>query len=68
MSSDLTINAAISAVMAMQRVRSVNEAQLLMYRKALDLSAASVQSMIETLPQPALATSGTLGTRLNVYA
>ncbi len=68
MSSDLTINAAIGAVMAMQRVRTVNEAQMLMYRKTLDMSAASAQALIETLPQPALATSGTLGTLLNVYA
>ena len=37
-------------------------------RKALDRQAASAVQLIEALPQPALASSGPLGTRLNTYA
>lgn len=43
-------------------------ASILMLRKALDLQASSAAQLIESLPQPALASSGTLGTRLNTYA
>ncbi|MBK8763098.1 MAG: YjfB family protein [Burkholderiaceae bacterium] len=43
-------------------------ASVLMLRKALDLQASSAAQLIESLPRPALASSGTLGTRLNTYA
>jgi hypothetical protein len=37
-------------------------------RKALHLQAASAAQLIAALPQPALATSGTLGTQVNTFA
>lgn len=37
-------------------------------KKALQVQASSAAQLIQALPQPALATSGTLGTRLNTYA
>ena len=36
--------------------------------KALNLQAASAAQLIQALPQPALATSGSLGTQINTYA
>jgi hypothetical protein len=44
------------------------QASLLMLRKTLDLQASSAAQLIQALPQPALATSGSLGTRVNRYA
>lgn len=37
-------------------------------KKALDLQAASSVQLIESLPQPPLASSGSVGTRVNTYA
>lgn len=44
-------------------------AALMVLRKSMDLHAAGAMQLIQSLPQaPALATSGQLGTQLNVYA
>jgi len=37
-------------------------------RQALDVQASTAAALIQALPQPALASSGNLGTLLNVYA
>lgn len=42
---------------------------LLVLRKALDIQAAGASALLSALPQqPALATEGSLGRNLNVYA
>jgi len=37
-------------------------------RKALDLEGASAVALLQALPQPALATQGSIGTQLNAFA
>jgi hypothetical protein len=37
-------------------------------KKAENLQANAVAQLLQGLPQPALATSGTLGTQINTYA
>jgi len=37
-------------------------------KKALNAQASSALQLIQALPQPALATSGSVGTQLNTYA
>jgi hypothetical protein len=37
-------------------------------KKAQSVQAAGVAQLIASLPQPALATSGALGTQVNTYA
>ena len=37
-------------------------------KKAMDIHAASALQLIQALPQPALATSGSVGTQLNALA
>lgn len=37
-------------------------------KKALNLQASSAAQLIDALPQPALASSGSLGTQFNRYA
>jgi len=44
------------------------QASVSVLRKSLDLQESSAAQLLQALPQPALATSGTLGTRLNAYA
>ncbi|WP_457391563.1 putative motility protein [Roseateles sp. P5_E1] len=42
---------------------------LLVLRKAIDIQAAGAMALLSALPQqPALATEGTLGRNVNVYA
>lgn len=44
-------------------------AQTLVLKKAMSLQADSAMQLLASVPpQPALASSGSLGTRLNVYA
>ena len=43
-------------------------AAVLVLKKALNLEAASVATLILALPAPALATAGNLGTRVNTCA
>jgi Putative motility protein len=43
-------------------------ASMLVLRKALDHQAASAAQLIAALPQPALAASGSVGTRLDAWA
>lgn len=43
-------------------------AAVMVLKKAIDSQASSAAQLIAALPQPALATSGTLGTQLNRYA
>ncbi len=42
-------------------------ASVLVLKKALDTQAAGAVQLLQSLPQPALATSGALGTRVNTY-
>ncbi len=37
-------------------------------KKALNLQASTAAKLIESLPQPPLATSGAVGTRVNTFA
>ncbi len=37
-------------------------------KKAMDIQASSAAQLIQALPMPALATSGSVGTRLNAVA
>ncbi|HNW63114.1 MAG TPA: putative motility protein [Piscinibacter sp.] len=43
-------------------------ASVLVLKKALDMQSSSATQLMASLPQPALATSGTLGTQVNTFA
>lgn len=63
-----SIGAAVSGASAATPGSVQGAASVLVLKKALDLQAASATQLIEALPQPALASSGTLGTRVNTFA
>ena len=44
------------------------EASLAVLKKSLNQQASAAAELIAALPQPTLATSGSLGTRVNTYA
>ena len=45
-----------------------NAASLLVLRKAMDVQESGAATLLAALPQPALATEGSLGRNLNTYA
>lgn len=66
---DVSAAALVNATLQMQQAQTVQQGQIAVFKKSMDIEAASVAQLIQSIPQPpALATSGNLGTRLNVYA
>lgn len=62
--SATTVNNASSATPG----SASSAAALLVLKKSMNLDAANAAALIQALPQPALATSGNLGTQVNTYA
>jgi hypothetical protein len=66
---DVSAAALVNATLQMQQAQTVQQGQIAVFKKSMDIEAASVAQLIQSIPQPpALATSGNLGTRLNVFA
>ncbi|MGQ0687803.1 MAG: putative motility protein [Limnobacter sp.] len=66
---DVSPAAMVNATVQMQQAQSIQQGQIAVFKKTMDIAESSVAQLIQSIPQPpALATSGTLGTRLNVYA
>lgn len=64
----------ISSTPAVQAATAANQSDtpdavnILVLKKALDQQASAAQTLLQALPQPALASQGPLGTALNTYA
>ena len=56
-----------SATTAAQ-TQSADAVNMLVLKKALDTQAAAAISLLQAIPQPPLASQGTVGTRLNTFA
>ena len=65
---DVSPAAAVQAVLATSRAQQASEVQMQVLSKALSLEASTVQGLLAALPQPQLATQGTVGTRLHAIA
>jgi len=66
---DVSAAAMVNATLQMQQAQTVQQGQIAVFKKSMDIQATSVAQLIQSIPQPpALATSGNLGTQLNVYA
>ncbi|MDC8784372.1 putative motility protein [Roseateles koreensis] len=68
---DLSSTALVNNASAAQPGTTQAAAQLLVLRKAMDLQSQGAKELLDALPTPAapaLASSGSLGTRLNLYA
>jgi hypothetical protein len=62
-------SAAVSSAVAATQSASAGQIQTMVLGVALQSEGQSALSLIQALPQPAsLATSGSVGTRLNTYA
>ena len=65
-------NSIVSTASAMASAQSADAVNIAVLKKALAIQAASAATMLDAvaqaMPQPALATSGTLGTQINTFA
>lgn len=65
-------NSIVHTATALASAQTSDALNMAVLKKALDMQAASASIMLETMqqsmPQPALATSGMLGTQVNTYA
>ncbi len=65
-------NAIINTATSMASAHKSDAVNIAVLKKALDMQQATattmIDAMVQAMPQPALATSGTLGTQVNTYA
>ena len=47
---------------------SADSVNILVLKKALDIQATSAMALLQALPQPPLATEGTMGALINTFA
>ena len=66
---DISPAAMVNATVQMKQAQTLQQGQIAVFKKSMDIAESSIAQLIQSVPQPpALATSGNLGTRLNVYA
>lgn len=65
-------NSIVSTATSLASAKTSDAVHITMLKKALDMQQATattmIDAMVQTMPQPALATSGTLGTQVNTFA
>lgn len=62
----MSVEATVGSALALQNFNTQQEAQMLLLRKVLDQQTQIVTQIMDTMP--ALASEGSLGTRVNTYA
>lgn len=66
---DSAVKNMVSASMALQQVQVAQQAQLSVFKDALDGQAAHITALMDTISlEPQLATSGSVGTLINTTA
>ena len=61
-------NSIIHTATALSAAQTSEAVNVTVLKKAIDIQADAAATLLQALPQPSLATSGTLGTQVNVYA
>lgn len=66
---DISPAAMVNATVQMKQAQTLQQGQIAVFKKSMDIAESSIAQLIQSVPQPpSLATSGNLGTKLNVYA
>ncbi|MFI0471283.1 putative motility protein [Halomonas sp. HMF6819] len=68
---DIAASNAVSQALYMNQAQTAEQAQMQLFRQALDMQAQQVTEVLASAnmtAQPDLATEGTLGTQVNTYA
>lgn len=65
-------NSIVNTATALASAKTSDALNMVVLKKALDMQAVSAATMLDamqqSMPQPALATSGSLGTNVNTFA
>ena len=64
-------NSIVATATNLASAKTSDALNMVVLKKALDVQASSatmIEAMQQSMPQPALATSGTLGTQVNTFA
>ncbi|WP_043532466.1 putative motility protein [Litchfieldella xinjiangensis] len=66
---DPSVNSAVSASLVMQQAQTLQQAQMQIFREALDTQQTQVTALMESATtQSRLATDGSVGTQIDTYA
>lgn len=66
---DSAVNNMVNASMALQQVQVSQQAQLSVFKQALDGNASQIAALMDSVAlDPQLATSGSVGTQINTTA
>ncbi|EPC03682.1 hypothetical protein L861_19300 [Litchfieldella anticariensis FP35 = DSM 16096] len=66
---DPAVNSAVSASLVMQQAQTLQQAQMQIFREALDTQQTQVNALMESATtQSRLASEGNVGTQINTYA
>ncbi|MDH4396949.1 MAG: YjfB family protein [Limnobacter sp.] len=66
---DVSPAAMVNATVQFKQIGSQQEAQVAVFKKAMDIQANGIAELIGSVPvNPPLASSGNLGTQLNMFA
>jgi hypothetical protein len=65
---DSAVNNMVNATIAMQQAQAMQAAQFGVFKDALDGQAAQITALMDSVVEPQLATSGSVGTLVNTTA
>jgi hypothetical protein len=65
---NISSTSAVQAATFAAQSDTADSVNILVLKKALDLQATSATALLQALPQPALATEGSVGTKVNTFA
>ncbi len=58
----------VNTATALASAKTSDAVNVAVLKQAMNMQEATAATLLEALPQPALATSGTLGTQVNTFA
>jgi len=65
---NISSTSAVQAATFAAQSDTADNVNILVLKRALDLQATSATALLQALPQPALATEGSVGTKVNTFA
>ena len=61
-------NSIVNTATALASAKNSDAVNVTVLKKAMDMQEVTTATLLQALPQPQLATSGTLGTQVNTFA
>ena len=65
---DAAVNNMVNATLDMRQAQTIQQAQFSVFKDALDGQAAQITALMDSIAEPQLATSGSVGTQINTTA